>query len=87
MLKHKRIRDKGKISFSEYFKKLKEGDRVALVQKLGVRSNFPKKMQGKTGEVIEKRGSAYVVQVNDLNLAKKFIVKPIHLKKLNYIEK
>ncbi len=87
MLKHKRIRDKGKISFSEYFKKLKGGDRVALVQKLGVRSNFPKKMQGKTGEVIEKRGSAYVVQVNDLNLAKKFIVKPIHLKKLNYIEK
>ena len=82
MLKRKRIREKGKTKFTTYFQIFQPGDRVALVRELNVISNFPRRMQGRTGNVIEKRGAAYVVEVNDLGLSKQFMVKPVHLKKL-----
>ena len=66
-----------------YFQKFDSGDYVALVIDLGIQSpGFPKRMQGRTGKVIEKRGSAYVVEVADYNMKKRFTIKPIHLKKI-----
>ncbi len=83
MLKRKKIRQKGKVSLSKYFQKFDDGDSVALVMDLSVQNpGFPKRMQGRTGKVIEKRGSAYVVQVKDLNMPKKYIVRPVHLRKI-----
>ena len=83
MLKRKRIRQKGKVSLSRYFQGFNSGDSVALVEELNVQSpGFPRRMQGKTGKVIEKRGSAYVVEVADYNMKKRFTIKPIHLKKI-----
>lgn len=35
---------------------------------------------GVTGKVVEKRGSAYVVQIKDGNALKKLILAPVHLK-------
>lgn len=67
----------------KFFQKFNSGDSVALVMDLGVQSQgFPKRMQGRTGKVIEKRGSAYVVEVADYNLKKTYMVKPVHLKRI-----
>ena len=88
MLKHKRIREKGKIPLSKYFQKIDSGDYVALVTELGIQArDFPKRMQGRTGRVIKKRGSAYVVEVSDFNMKKRYSVKPVHLKKIEVEEK
>ena len=85
MLKRKRIRTKGKFSFMKYFQKFKEGDSVAVVRELGVNLGYPKRIQGKTGKIIEKRGSAYYIEIKDLNKIKKYLIKPIHLKKIKNI--
>lgn len=77
------MRTKGKFSFTKYFQKFVSGDSVAIVRELNQQgSGFPKKMQGRTGKIIEKKGSAYVIEVNDYNKLKRFAVKPVHLKKI-----
>ena len=45
MSKRKTLRERSKIRFSEYFKKLKEGDKVAVVREKSVSCNFPKRIQ------------------------------------------
>jgi len=88
MLKRKRIRYRGKFSFMSFFQKFYSGDSVAIVRELSQQSpGFPKRMQGRTGRVLEKRGSAYVVEVGDFNMKKKFTIKPIHLKKIRETSK
>ncbi len=88
MLKRKRIRTRGKLSFMRYFQRFKEGDSVAIVRELGVQSpGFPKRMQGRTGKVIAKRGSAYEIEVKDHNKAKRFTVLPIHLTRIQEASK
>lgn len=83
MNKKKRIRERGKVSLSRCFQKFSEGDSVAIVRELGLQSpGFPKRMQGRTGKIIEKRGSAYVIEVNDFNRQKKFAVIPAHLRRI-----
>jgi len=82
MLKRKRINRKGKISLKKYFQEFKPGDSVAVVIELSEVFGYPKKIQGRTGKVIEKRGSAYYVQIKDLNKPKKYLIKPIHLNKI-----
>jgi large subunit ribosomal protein L21e len=82
MLTHKKPREKGKISFQRYFQKFKPGDPVAVVRELSLKFGYPKRLQGRTGKIIEKRGSAYYIAINDLNKEKKYLIKPIHLKKI-----
>jgi len=81
-MKSKRIRKKGKIKFSEYFKKFKDGERVAVVKELGVKSSFPKRIIGRSGKVKSSRGKYKLVEIKDGNKIKTFIIHPIHLKKL-----
>ncbi len=83
MINHKRIRERGKLSLAKYFEELKQGDKIALVRNLSFRPDFPRRMQGKTGKVVEKRGRAYVVKVMDGKKEKTYIVSKIHMKKLN----
>ncbi|HLD97871.1 MAG TPA: 50S ribosomal protein L21e [Candidatus Nanoarchaeia archaeon] len=82
MAGRKKIRERGKVRFSEYFKELKEGDKVALKKEQSFPANFKERMQGKTGTIIGKRGRNYVVEVNDFKKKKVFIVPPIHLKRI-----
>ena len=81
----KDIRSRGKIKLSEYFKKLKEGDRVAVVREMSISKNFPDRIQGRTGRVEGKRGRSYVVKINDIKKEKTYIIEPIHLKKIKTI--
>jgi len=82
MVKGKKIRTKGKIKFSEYFKKLKEGDKIGIVPERGVKANFPKKLRGITGTVEGFRGNYVLIKLKDKNKEKNYIIHPVHLKKI-----
>ncbi len=82
MVKRKKIRERGKISFSEAFKELSPGDKVSISKERAMASNFPDRIQGRTGIVKEARGKAYVVEVKDFNKSKEHIIEPIHLRKI-----
>jgi len=85
MVRRKKIRTRGKISLSRYFQELHEGDRVAIARESSVQSSFPERMQGRTGVIEGKRGKAYIIRIKDSEKEKKFIISPIHLKKITSI--
>jgi large subunit ribosomal protein L21e len=78
----KKIRDKGKISLSSYFKKIDDGARVCVVDERGVRVNFPQRLRGMTGKVKGSRGKFKEVEIKDGNKLKTFIIHPVHLRVL-----
>jgi ribosomal protein L21E len=78
----KNIRQRGKIQLSEYFKDLKVGDTVAVINEASVPGNFPQRIVGRTGKIVNTRGTSKIVEMFDGNLKKQFIIHPIHLKKL-----
>lgn len=78
----KKIRERGKIKLSEYFKNLDKGDKVAVVRERSLKNSFPDRIQGMTGKILGKRGKAFIVRIKDNSMEKDFIIKPIHLKKL-----
>jgi ribosomal protein L21E len=82
MLKRKKPRAKGKFSYQKYFQKFKEGDPVAVVRELSIPFAYSNRLQGRTGKVLEKRGSSYYVEIKELNKPKRYLIKPIHLKKI-----
>jgi len=82
MLKRKKIREKGKIKLSEWFKELKKGERVAVKRELAAKASFPKRLQGKTGIVESKRGRNYIIKIRDYKKVKRFIIPAIHLKRI-----
>lgn len=82
MVKSRRVREKGKLKLSKYFKKFKEKDKVAIVKNAAVRAGFPKRVIGKSGKVVGSRGRYNLVEIKDGNKTKTFIIHPIHLNKL-----
>lgn len=82
MLKRKDVRRKGKISLKNYFKELKEGDRVAVIRELSLPAYFPHRIQGLSGVVVSRKGRSYVVRLYQGNKEKEFIIQSAHLKKL-----
>ncbi len=82
MLSHKQVKERGKLSFTRYFQEFKPGESVAVVRELSVPFGYSTRIQGKTGKVISKRGSAYYIEVYDMNKAKRYLIKPIHLKRI-----
>ena len=86
MAKRKNIRERGKIKFSRAFQDIKEGDSVSVIREEAAQPRFPKTLQGRTGIVGEKRGRSFIINIKDLNKEKKFIINPIHLKKLKQMK-
>lgn len=86
-MKGKQIRTRGKVKLSDYFKKIQDGESVAIVRELGFSSAFPKRILGKSGKVIGSRGSFKLVEIADGDKIKTFIIHPIHLKKLEQTKK
>ena len=79
----KKIRDKGKLKLSSYFKVIEEGERVAIVDERGVRLSFPQRLRGMSGKVMKSRGKFKEVLIKDGNKAKTFVIHPVHLKVLS----
>ena len=86
MVKRKKIREAGKISFSRAFQDFKTGDAVSVVIEKAKPWGFPKRIQGRCGIVEERRGRSFIVSINDLEKNKKFIIDPSHLKKINLVK-
>jgi ribosomal protein L21E len=82
MRSHKRIRTKGKFSLARYFQQYKPGESVAVVVDLTFPFFFKKTMQGRTGKVISRRGSSYEVEIKDMNKPKRYVLHPIHLRRI-----
>ena len=82
MLARKQLRQHGKIKLSHYFQNFKEGDKVTVIRELAVQPKFPKQIQGRSGNIIGKRGTSYVIKMNDLNKEKTYIIHPVHLRKI-----
>ena len=82
MVGRKNIRARGKISLGKYFQELKNGDFVAVSPEQSVPFPIPKRLKGRTGVVEGRRGSACIVKLKDQNQEKSYLIKPIHLKKL-----
>ncbi|HLC53527.1 MAG TPA: 50S ribosomal protein L21e [Candidatus Nanoarchaeia archaeon] len=82
MLKHKNPRRRGKFSLTRYFQKLKPGDMVAVVRELSLPLSYSTSLQGRTGKVLEKRGATYYVEIKDLNKPKRYLIHPIHLRRI-----
>ncbi len=78
----KKIRDKGKLKLSSYFKVIENGTRVAVIDERGVRMSFPKRLRGMSGEVKAARGRFKEVEIKDGDKLKTFIIHPVHLKVL-----
>ncbi len=78
----KNVRQRGKIQLSEYFKELKIGDSVAIINEASIPSSFPQRVVGRTAKIIATRGNSKIVEIMDGNLRKQFIIHPIHLKKI-----
>jgi large subunit ribosomal protein L21e len=58
-----------------------ESDIVHIIIDPSIHKGQPHpRFHGKTGKVEDKRGSAYIVEINDGNKAKKLIIRPEHLK-------
>lgn len=67
---------------TRYFQAFKEGDAVAVKQELSIPFPYVKKLQGRTGKVLSKRGNSYYVEIKDLNKPKRYVIHPIHLIKI-----
>ena len=85
MAKRKTIRERSKVKFSEYFKKLEKGDIVAVSREQSEVASFPKRIQGRTGVVEGKRGASYLVRLKEFSKEKVFIIAPIHLKRIKMV--
>lgn len=84
-MKKKSVRTKGKLQLNRYFQELKTGDSVAVVKEPAVQSGFPEKLQGRTGKIEKKRGKAYMIIIKDQDKEKRFLIEPIHLKKIKTV--
>ena len=82
MVRRKKVRTRGKLQLSRYFQELEKGDSVAVVRERAVKFNFPERLQGRTGSVEGRRGRVYIVKIKDQSKEKKFLIEPVHLKKI-----
>lgn len=82
MVRRKKERTRGKLPLSKYFQEFKEGDSVAIIKERSIDSKFPKRLQGRTGLVAGRQGQVYIINIKDQDKDKKFLIAPIHLKKI-----
>ena len=71
-----------KEKISRMFQKLEKGEKVAVIIEPSESFYSPKKLQGRTGVVEDIRGKAYIVKIAEGNKSKKYIIKPVHLKRI-----
>jgi len=86
MVNRKPIRTRGKLQLSRYFQELNKGDFVSVSKEQSVSSSFPKRIQGRTGIVEGRKGKTYIVKITEGSKDKRFLIEPIHLKKIKQIK-
>ncbi|MCL4373806.1 MAG: 50S ribosomal protein L21e [Candidatus Marsarchaeota archaeon] len=69
------------MSVNKIIKEFKIGDKVVIVPKGSVKNIPHPRYKGRVGTVIERRGSAYVVELKMFNATKRLVVPSMHLDK------
>jgi large subunit ribosomal protein L21e len=78
--KTRRLKGKSRVSVAQAVKTYEVGQKV-LISAKAKREGLPHlRYDNRHGIVVEKRGNAYVVEVNDMKKKKKIVVGSIHLK-------
>jgi len=62
----KKIREKGKLRLSSYFKNISDGVRVSVVRERGIAASFPERIQGMAGSVFCSRGKFKEIKIKDV---------------------
>jgi large subunit ribosomal protein L21e len=76
-----KFRRRGKVPVNRFIRKFNVGDKVVIDIVSSSLNGIPfKRFQGLIGNVIEKRGNAYLVEIKDGNKTKKILATPEHLK-------
>lgn len=77
----KRVRDKGMPTITRLIQNFEIDQKVHIKIEPAIQKGQPHpRFHGKTGTVVGKRGRAYLVNINDGNMAKQVICRPVHLK-------
>jgi large subunit ribosomal protein L21e len=77
----KKLRKSTKITVNQYFKDFIDGQRVVIDIESASSESMPcRRFQGLTGEVIGRRGRAYIIKLKDCNKIKKVITPSEHLR-------
>lgn len=71
---------KKKLTMTDYLREFQDGQKVHLILKSSSKSIPHPRFHGKTGEVVGKRGSAYLVKVRDGKSFKTIVSTPEHMK-------
>ena len=76
----KSVSEKGKLHISRFLQNFEEGDKVLLKAYPSYQKGiFSLRFYGKIGEIIEKQGECYKVNIKDGNKKKTCVVHPVHL--------
>ncbi len=70
------------LSIDALIKEFSVGDKIAIVPKGSFRDIPHPRYRGKIGTVTERRGSAYVVEVRNMNSTKTLVVPVRHLERV-----
>lgn len=80
----KKLKKKRRIPITTFLKEFKIGDRVVIVPEPSSNKGMPfPRFKGKVGTVVDKRGSAYILEVIEGKEKKQVIARAEHLKPLN----
>ncbi len=75
-------RERGLSPITYALQEFSVGEKVNIVINPSIHSGMPHhRFHGKTGDILEKRGNAYMVKIRDGNKLKDIIVRPEHLRK------
>ena len=76
-------RERGLSPITRALQEFERGDKVSIVIDPSIHKGMPhRRYHGKTGDVEEKRGDAYIVKVRNGNAIKNIIVRPEHLRRV-----
>jgi len=79
----KKKRNRGKVNINKIIKEFKIGDKVRILQEPAVQRGMPHpRFKNRTGLITKKQGSAYVVEIKDLNKKKLLVSTSIHIQKV-----
>jgi large subunit ribosomal protein L21e len=78
----RKLKAKEKLTVNQMLQKFEIGDVVAIDIRRNAKNIPHPRFNGRVGKIIEKRGRAYVVEINDYNVKKKIIALPADLKKV-----
>ncbi len=68
-------------TITRYMQEFKKNQKVIIVQEPSSHKGMPHpRFKGKVGKVLEKRGSSYIIEIDDGGSTKKIISRPEHLR-------